>query len=105
MKMFLSKKIEDAVNITKLRNNIKEYYEIAARDGGTVFILRGSEAGAVLINKERYNSLHKLESFLETLDILADKKLSALFKKIRREIKAGKWKKWKTFKEVTGKLL
>lgn len=93
------------MTISKFRNNIKEYYKAVESGGGTIFILRNSVAGTVMISKKRYNRLHKLENLLRTIEILDNEELVSHLMKAKKEIKAGKWKKWKTFQEVTNKEL
>lgn len=101
----IERETEDVVTISKFRNNIKEYYEAVASGGETIFILRNSEAGTVMISKKRYNRLHKLENLLNTIEILEDEELISQLMQVKKDIKAGKWKKWKTFQEVTKKEL
>lgn len=96
---------ENTVNISKLRNHISDYYNAVSRNGGTIFILKGSQAGAVLIDTQRYNKLHKLESILESLELLMDNDVISVLKEVQGDINFGKWKKWKSFENVTGEPL
>ena len=60
-----------AVNYTKARNNLKEYFDKATEDNETVIVTRKEDKDVVIISLARYNELEKLLNnarYLEKID-------------------------------------
>lgn len=57
-------------NYTKVRNNLKNYCDIACEQNETVLITRKEEKNVIIISLERYNEMERLLRNIEYLNKL-----------------------------------
>jgi PHD/YefM family antitoxin component YafN of YafNO toxin-antitoxin module len=70
--------------ITKVKQGLLEILKVMQEDGSTITLTRNGEAIGVMMTPDRY------EGFIETIEILADKKVMAALKSSAEDFKTGR---------------
>ena len=70
--------------VTKVKQGLLEILKVMQEDGSTITLTRNGEAVGVMMTPDRY------EGFIETIEILADKKVMAALKSSAEDFKTGR---------------
>lgn len=70
--------------VTKVKQGLLEILKVMQEDGSTITLTRNGEAVGVMMTPDRY------EGFIETIEILADKKVTAALKSSAEDFKTGR---------------
>ncbi|MBA3028654.1 MAG: type II toxin-antitoxin system Phd/YefM family antitoxin [Desulfobacteraceae bacterium] len=70
--------------VTKVKQGLLEILKVMQEDGSTITLTRNGEAVGVMMTPDKY------EGFIETIEILADKKVMAALKSSAEDFKTGR---------------
>ena len=70
--------------VTKVKQGLLEILKVMQEDGSTITLTRNGEAVGVMMTRDRY------EGFIETIEILANKKVMAALKSSAEDFKTGR---------------
>jgi PHD/YefM family antitoxin component YafN of YafNO toxin-antitoxin module len=70
--------------VTKVKRGLLDILKVMQEDGSTITLTRNGEAVGVMMTPDRY------EALIETIEILADKKVLAALESSAKDFKAGR---------------
>lgn len=76
--------LQQIMPVTKVKRGLLDILRIMQEEGSTITLTRNGEAVGVMMTPDRY------EALLETIDILADKKVLAALKASAKDFKTGR---------------
>lgn len=76
--------LQQIMPVTKVKRGLLDILKVMQEEGSTITLTRNGEAVGVMMTPDRYDAL------LETIEILADKKVLAALQSSVKDFKAGK---------------
>lgn len=94
--------IEYIVSISEVPSKIAQLPEQFAEDPSTVIVTSEGEPVMAILPYSEYKFLEKIDSLLETMEIMQDEELMAAFRQSVQELAEGKTKSWEEVKREFG---
>ena len=76
--------VQKIMPVTKVKRGLLDILKVMQEDGSTITLTRNGEAVGVMMTPDRY------EALIETIEILADKKVLAVLESSAGDFKAGR---------------
>lgn len=94
--------IEYIIPISEAPSKISQLPEQFAEDPSTVIVTSEGEPVMAILPYSEYKYLEKIDSLLETIEIMQDEELMAAFRQSVQELAEGKTKSWEEVKRELG---
>jgi prevent-host-death family protein len=94
--------IEYTISILEAKSKIAQLPEQFAEDPSTVIVTSDGEPVMAILPYSEYKFLEKIDSLLETMEIMQDEELMAAFRQGVQELAEGKTKSWEEVKKELG---
>ena len=94
--------IEYFISISEAPSKIAQLPEQFAEDSSAVIVTSEGEPVMAILPYSEYKFLEKIDSLLETMEIMQDEELMAAFRQSVQELAEGKTKSWVEVKKELG---
>lgn len=94
--------IEHTISLTEAQSKIVHLPEQFAEDSSAVIVTSEGEPVMAILPYSEYKFLEKIDSLLETMEIMQDEELMAAFREGVQELAEGKTKPWEDVKRDLG---
>jgi prevent-host-death family protein len=94
--------IEYIISISEVPSKIAQLPEQFAEDPSAVIVTSEGEPVMAILPYSEYKFLEKIDSLLETMEIMQDEELMAAFRQGVQELAEGKTKSWEDVKKELG---
>lgn len=94
--------IEYIISISEAPSKIAQLPEQFAEDPSTVIVTNEGVPVMAILPYSEYKFLEKIDSLLETMEIMQDDELMAAFRQGVQELAEGKTKSWEEVKKELG---